>query len=138
MPFLSAAFARLSCQKTRNFGSSKTQKRNREPNIRELVVMGNKRPFLASQKTSRTDEWVATIAPLFGPVGSRSDFARFVEGQNATHGKIVRWTNTISRWLKRERLPSLEQYFLVEAWHANRKEKGEPEDYFHSSANMRR
>lgn len=74
------------------------------------------RPTISDQKTPRTDEWVALVRPLFEQVGSRSEFARFVAGPKATHGEIVRWTNVIARWLRREALPSLEQYYLVTDW----------------------
>jgi hypothetical protein len=77
----------------------------------------------AERKTPYTDAWIAQIAPAFAPVGSRSDFARFVVGLDATHGQIVRWTNNIARWLKRQTFPTLEQYFLVMAWLASRRKK---------------
>jgi hypothetical protein len=77
-------------------------------------------PTLEERHTPRTDAWVDSLRPIFAEYGSRSEFARFVEGDGAPQGKIVRWTNSIARWLDRKELPNLEVYFLVSEWLGSR------------------
>jgi hypothetical protein len=80
-------------------------------------------PALKKRRTPYTDAWVDSLREIFSERGSRSEFARFVEGEDAHNGQIVRWTNEIARWLERTALPGLETYFLVEAWKASRRKK---------------